>query len=166
MQRRFHPLATSLLLGSVLLAPACVIAPAQQPAESPSTGAASKATLIVHVTGIRSTKGKIGVALWRDAKGFPEAVVNAAQQQWVDIDASKMTAQAVFEHVPRGVYAVTAMHDENGNRKFDKNLIGVPKEGYGVSNNPPRRMSPPKFNEAKLSLDQPEQIIEIKLIYW
>jgi uncharacterized protein (DUF2141 family) len=167
MRRRFHPLAINLLFGSILFALVCKITPAQQPAEGPPTNAATKSTLIIHVSGIRSTKGKIGVALWRDAKGFPEEVEKyAAEQQYVDIDAKTMTALAVFKDVPRGVCAVTVLHDENNNHKFDKSLIGVPKEGYGMSNNPPKRMGPPKFDEAKFALDQPEKTIEIKLIYW
>jgi uncharacterized protein (DUF2141 family) len=57
------------------------------------------------------------------------------------------------------------MHDENMNGKLDKNFVGAPKEGYGASNNPKKRMGPPKFDEAKFSLNKPEQTIEIKLMY-
>jgi len=33
----------------------------------------------------------------------------------------------------RGSYAIVAIHDENANGKLDKNVLGVPKEGYGAS---------------------------------
>jgi uncharacterized protein (DUF2141 family) len=51
------------------------------------------------------------------------------------------------------------------NGKLDKNFVGAPKEGYGASNNPRKRMGPPPFDEARFSLNQPQQLIEIKLIY-
>jgi uncharacterized protein (DUF2141 family) len=34
----------------------------------------------------------------------------------------------------QGVYAAFAFHDGNGNGKVDANLVGVPTEGFGFSN--------------------------------
>ena len=39
----------------------------------------------------------------------------------------------VFDRVPAGTYAVAAMHDEDGDGEMDKNLIGLPTEGYCAS---------------------------------
>jgi uncharacterized protein (DUF2141 family) len=62
------------------------------------------------------------------------------------------------------VYAAAVFHDENMNGKFDKNIIGIPKEGYGASNNPERRMRPPSFEETSFSL-KTDQSCDIRLIY-
>jgi uncharacterized protein (DUF2141 family) len=71
----------------------------------------------------------------------------------------------VFTDLPAGVYAVSVFHDENMNQKLDKNFVGVPKEGYGASNNPKKKMGPPSFEEAKFQLSGTEQSLEIKLMY-
>jgi uncharacterized protein (DUF2141 family) len=123
------------------------------------------ATLRIRVTGVRNNKGRIALALFQSEAGFPGDSSKAVRLQPAEIDAQTRSAQFVLERVPYGVYAVSVFHDENMNGKLDKNFVGAPKEGYGASNNPRKRMGPPPFDEAKFSLDQPEQSIEIKLIY-
>ena len=68
-------------------------------------------------------------------------------------------------NVPDGVYAVSVFHDENMNQKLDKNFMGVPKEGYGASNNPKKKLGPPNFSETKFQLNGTQQSLEIKLVY-
>lgn len=121
--------------------------------------------LTIRVTGARNAKGKIGVALFRDANGFPGDSSKAFRVQQTQIDEQTLSAQVIFEGVPKGTYAVSVFHDENMNGKLDKNFVGAPKEGYGASNNPKKRMGPPKFDEAKFSVDEPQNSVEIKLIY-
>ena len=158
---RVRFVAVSLILGIALLAASLPLA-----ARGGAGKDAATSTVIVHVTGIRNAKGKIGVALFANANGFPEEVGKSAAQKWVPIESQSLDAEAIFEHVPPGVYAVTALHDENANGKLDKGRLGIPREGYGVSNNPPKRMRPPRFDEAKITVDRPECRVEIKLIYW
>ena len=122
-------------------------------------------TLAVRIVHIRNTKGKIWVALFQSAQGFPEDDSKAFRIQESSIDPQTLTAQVVFANVPQGVYAVSTFHDENLNGKVDKNLIGIPKEGYGTSNNPGRKMRPPTFEEAHFSSNT-HQPLEIRLIYW
>jgi uncharacterized protein (DUF2141 family) len=43
--------------------------------------------------------------------------------------------------------------------------MGIPKEGYGASNNPKKKMGPPSFEETKFQLNGTDQSLEIKLIY-
>ena len=130
--------------------------------EAQSTGTA---TLTVHVIGARNTKGKIRAALFRGAEGFPNDASQAIQKQAADINPQPSSAQIVFSDLPAGVYAVSVFHDENMNQKLDKNFVGVPKEGYGASNNPKKRMGPPSFEETKFRLSGTEQSLEIKLMY-
>ncbi len=122
-------------------------------------------TLTIKITGARNAKGKIGVALFQQATGFPEDTSKAVRAQDVDIDTNTMSAQVVFGDLPQGAYAVSVRHDENTNGKLDKNFVGIPKEGYGASNNAAKKRRAPKFDEAKFSLNAPEQTIDIKLIY-
>jgi uncharacterized protein (DUF2141 family) len=130
--------------------------------EAQSTGTA---TLIVHVTGTRNAKGKIRAALFSVGEGFPNDASKAIQVQSADIDPQTSSAQIVFTNVPEGVYAVSVFHDENMNQRLDKNFMGVPKEGYGASNNPKKKMGPPNFAETKFQLSGTQQSLEIKLTY-
>jgi uncharacterized protein (DUF2141 family) len=123
------------------------------------------ATLTIRVTGVRNNKGRIVLALFQGEAGFPGDASKAVRSQQAEIEARTQSAQFVLPGVPYGQYAVSVFHDENMNGKLDKNFVGAPKEGYGASNNPRKRMGPPPFEEAKFSLNQPAQSIEIKLMY-
>ncbi len=123
------------------------------------------ATLTIRIIGVRNNKGRIALALFQSEAGFPGDSSKAMRLQQAEIDAQTQSAQFTLQGIPYGVYAVSVFHDENMNGKLDKNFVGAPKEGYGASNNPRKRMGPPPFSEASFSLNQPEQSIEIKLIY-
>ena len=130
--------------------------------EAQSTGTA---TLTVHVIGARNSKGKVRAALFSGAEGYPNDASKAVQTQSADIDPQTSSAQIVFTNVPDAVYAVSVFHDENMNQKLDKNFVGVPKEGYGASNNPKKKMGPPNFAETKFQLSGTQQPLEIELMY-
>ena len=51
----------------------------------------------------------------------------------------------IFENILPAKYAIRYFHDENENDKLDTNLLGIPKEGYGMSNNPYSVFGPKKF---------------------
>jgi uncharacterized protein (DUF2141 family) len=152
-------LTTTVLSVGLLLT---IAAELSAPLEAQTTGTAN---LTVQVTGARNAKGKIRVALFRDGKGFPNDASQAVHTQAADIDPQTLSAQVVFAELPAGVYAVSVFHDENMNEKLDKNFMGVPKEGYGASNNPKKKMGPPNFDETKFQLGGTEQSVEIKLMY-
>ena len=100
-----------------------------------------------------------------DGKGFPNDASQAVHTQAADIDPQTLSAQVVFADLPAGVYAVSVFHDENMNERLDKNFMGVPKEGYGASNNPKKKMRPPNFDETKFQIGVADQSVEIKLMY-
>jgi len=130
----------------------------------PLPDGAAMGVLTIKVTGVRNAKGKIGVALFQGEASFPDGS-KALRKQQAEIDGQTQSAEVVLSDLPPGVYAVSVLHDENMNGKLDKNFLGIPQEGYGFSNNPGKKMRAPNFDEAKFSLNAPEQTIEIKLIY-
>lgn len=115
-------------------------------------------TLTVRIAGIRNPKGNLIVKLSRDS--------NIVEMRKVEIDRKTLTAQVVYRKLPQGVYAVSLFHDENMNGKLDSSFMGIPKEGYGFSNNPPKRIGQPKYAETTFKLSQPEYTTEIELVYW
>jgi uncharacterized protein (DUF2141 family) len=131
------------------------------PAPSPDTS-----TLIVKVAGLRNARGKIDALLFRSADGFPDKDSRATASEAVPIDPKTLTAEVTFPNVPRGPAAVTVLHDENMNEKLDTNILGIPREGYGASNNPKKRYRAPTFAEAQFVVSQATQTIHINVIYW
>ena len=51
-----------------------------------------------------------------------------------------------------GDYAVAIYHDKNNNKKFDKNFLGIPRERFGMSNNPKFGLKSPEYEEAVFSV--------------
>ncbi|MCB1303613.1 MAG: DUF2141 domain-containing protein [Leptospiraceae bacterium] len=105
--------------------------------------------LFVHVTGLRNSDGFAGALLFRPGAGFPDQKALAFRMAGSRIDANQ--ALIVFADVPSGDYALSVLHDENENRKMDKNLISMPKEGFGFSNNPQTGLRVPDFEESRFS---------------
>lgn len=62
-----------------------------------------------------------------------------------------------------GNYSVAIYHDKNSNAFFDKNFLGLPKERFGMSNNPKFTTKSPKFEEATFSVPAEGVEMEIKL---
>jgi uncharacterized protein (DUF2141 family) len=61
--------------------------------------------------------------------------------------------------------AVGVLHDEDGDKRMATGLFGIPKEGFGVSNNPRILFGPPRFEDARL-VPQPGQPIIIDMKYF
>ncbi|MCB4798903.1 DUF2141 domain-containing protein [Neotamlana laminarinivorans] len=53
-----------------------------------------------------------------------------------------------FKNILPGTYAIIGTHDQNDNNRMDFYDTGMPKESYGVSNNPVM-YGPPEFAQAK-----------------
>lgn len=125
------PRHARVLAAASLLAPAiAVVIPAAVPAEAQDSG-----SLVVTVTGLHSAKGQLIACLWRDKDGFPSCEKSkTAMRRTIRVSGPSM--EISFPGVAPGQYAVTVLHDEDGNGRMKHNLIGMPAEGVGVSNNP------------------------------
>lgn len=118
--------------------------------------------LRIHVDGFRNTKGNLGTVVFKTPDGWPEDISKSFRDGPAPIDPGTRTATAVW-HVPPGDYAVAAIHDENSNHKLDRNMIGVPKEGFGFANNPHVGLSAPGFDRALVHVACPSTEIAIHL---
>lgn len=116
----------------------------------PATPAAE---LVVRIGGLVAADGQVGCALFAAPEGFPTDG-GRAQQLWQPARASGISCR--FDGLAAGRYAVAVSHDLNGNRRVDTNWLGMPTEGWGVSNNVRPALRAPRFEEAAfvLSADQ------------
>jgi uncharacterized protein (DUF2141 family) len=105
---------------------------------------AETGTLLILVKGFKSTEGQLMVALYNSADGF--LVKDPYKGSITEISANEELIR--FENLPYGDYAVAAIHDMNNDGKLDKNVLGIPTEGYGFSNNAIDKYGPPTFLQA------------------
>jgi uncharacterized protein (DUF2141 family) len=50
------------------------------------------------------------------------------------------------------------LHDKNGNNQMDFESNGMPKEAYGMSNNP-MSYGPPQFSDAAIEVKEDQKIV-------
>lgn len=118
----------------------------------------------VKILDIRNSKGTIACALFSAPDGFPTEYLKSATNIMV-IKVKKAQARCDFEDIPHGTYALAVIHDENMNGKLDTNALGIPKEGYGFSNDAKGVIGAPSFSAASFPYDGGDLELTISLHY-
>ena len=108
------------------------------------------ADLTITIDNLRSSQGQVLLCVFSaessDREAFPDCTKGRPVRQSKEaIGAGRVVV--TYKGLKDGVYAVAAVHDENGNGELDANFLGIPTEGIGISNNP-RLMGKPNFAEA------------------
>ncbi|MEJ0054323.1 MAG: DUF2141 domain-containing protein [Bacteroidota bacterium] len=111
-------------------------------------------SLTVVVRNVKDAQGQVRVALFNNEKDFMKLRLDGKITE-----AQKGEVRIVFENVPQGEYAISVMHDENQNDKLDSNLVGIPKEGFGFSNDVMGMFGPPSFEKARFAFPVSEPVI-------
>lgn len=106
------------------------------------------ASINITITNIKNTKGVVRIGIINKEKDFP---YEASTGKKIPISGNSVNVK--FTGLAPGEYAIAVHHDENCNDKVDKNVLGVPLEGYCFSNNVKALVAPPKFKFAKFVLD-------------
>ncbi len=100
------------------------------------------------------------IALFDRAEGFPEDHSGATP---FTLDLS-VAQEIVLKDLAPGEYAIAVYHDENSDFEMNTNALGIPKEGFGFSNNPRILFGAPKYKKVKFRLKENEsKKMEIKL---
>jgi uncharacterized protein (DUF2141 family) len=94
---------------------------------------------------VRADGGVVRCGLFTE-KGWLKAPVQAAVAS-----VRGGAAVCVFKGVTKGVYGISAFHDQNNNGKLDTNFIGLPTEDYCASRDARSSFGPPRFGDAKFS---------------
>ncbi len=119
----------------------------------------AQSQLEVVVKGIKNDKGNVRVGIFKDKESF----LKKADYGKV-VKASQGEAKVVFE-LPAGVYAISVIHDENGNDELDSGMFGIPKEGFGFGNDAMGTFGPPGFEKASITVEPQKMSISIALRY-
>ena len=138
------------------MTPAPLLKPAPSSTPPSADAASSPATLHLVFQGLRSDRGTVRVCLWSEGDGFPDCKAGH--------HVRKLTVSATADRVvldvaglAPGEYGVSAIHDENDNRRLDKSFVGLPTEGVAFSNNASAPFGPPKFGKVRFPVTGPTQ---------
>ena len=118
----------------------------------------------VKILHIRNSTGTVACALFEAPAGFPIEFLRYATNIMV-IKIRDTQARCDFLDIPPETYALAVIHDENMNGKLDTNWLGVPREGYGFSNDAKVLFGAPEFSAASFQYDGQNLELTISLHY-
>ncbi len=115
----------------------------------------SQYNLTIEIGSLRNNSGEVLLEL-NDENG---KMINGFSEKIVDNKCVIMV-----ENIKPGKYAFKYFHDENKDKKLNTNILGIPKEGYGFSNNAKGKFGPPSFREMIFKVNQ-DSLIKCKSSY-
>jgi uncharacterized protein (DUF2141 family) len=110
---------------------------------------AAQHMLTVKVEGLKSSEGLVAVAVYNTSSAFlkdGKAFTGAFET------TKKGTTMISIPNLPKGTYAVSIFHDENGNKQLDTNFVGIPKEPVAFSKAQMKMFGPPGFEECAFEI--------------
>ena len=143
-----HPIPVSMVL---LLLVGCI-------AES----LFADASVAVTVNRVRPGKGVVRIALVNKVQFLKRGKLKNPLQKGIVKPLSK-SVHYEFKDVAPGDYAVQVLQDFDQNGNMTNNWLGLPKEPWGMSNNPPVRLGPPKWERAKFTVTDSSEVVKVSL---
>ena len=162
--RRFQPFLKGM--GASALG-AIVVLLAVSSGDRPATAAESCWTnplqILVTIDNVRSSEGLVTAVLYDDQ---PEHFLKKGKRlDRTRVEALEGETKLCLEPPGSGDYAIAIYHDENGNKKFDRNFLGIPEEGYGFSNNPGFKFGKPDLEEVLFQTNGTKKEVTVSVIY-
>ena len=121
----------------------------------------SAADLSVTIPNIKENRGEIVIAIFDKSESFPKY---GDPYRTIRFPVESKEAVYVLEDIDLGSYAIAIYHDENHDGKCNVDFLGIPKEGYGFSNNVKPILRAPSFESCEIKLLD-NKAISVNLIY-
>ena len=121
----------------------------------------STGTLTIQIDNVRNARGVVHVDICPQPQFLGDDCTYVG-----DAQAHAGSVTVTVHNLPPGQYAAQVFHDENRNKKVDRALFGVPKEGIGFSNDARISLGPPKWADAKFDFSGQSQAITLKMRYF
>lgn len=115
-----------------------------KPLEAPDTCNANLAQIRVTVNNVGSG-GVLNVELYNDPDNF---LFKKGRKRKVRIPAAAGQQKVCMNLDQPGTYAVAVYHDKDGDRKLKKHWNLMPREPFGLSNNPENLTGFPSFSDS------------------
>lgn len=117
---------------------------------------AQECAVSVSIANVQAVEGAILGALYDEQGWGGESLANARAS--VTDGAPRLCFEA-----PPGRYGVRLFHDRDGDGRLAANLVGIPTEPFGFSNDAPVQFGPPSFEAAAFDLGEDGSAITITL---
>ena len=118
--------------------------------------------LTLKITGLRSGRGHLAISVFNrsGAAGFPGDSKQALRSLYIPLEGRKELVVEI-DSLSDGPWALALMHDEDSNGKL-RSVLGIPREGFGFSNNPVVYVGPPSLEKCLLTPSTEKAEVEIK----
>jgi uncharacterized protein (DUF2141 family) len=112
----------------------------------------------VVVEGVENPVGEIRIAVFDSENRYLD------EPRYAEIvPVSDTMIEWQIEDLAYGQYAIAVYHDKNKNGKLDTNLLGIPTENYGFSNNARGKFGPASWDQAKFLVKDRSAVHRIKI---
>lgn len=124
----------------------------------------ARGSVKIEIIRLKNDVGQVGIVLHNRADAFPSDASRGLRS--VFVKPVQKSVSYTFDDIPPGSYAIAVFHDEDSNKRLNTGIFGIPKEGYGTSNNVKGVFAPPSFKEASFVLPRDQLVqIQIRMIY-
>ena len=145
MKKRFLVMVSSLLLSGFYI----------------HSVAAEDDNVKLEIVGLSNHSGTVNIAVFNKPDGFPNNPEKALRRFTLPISDNNTAITQLA--LPKGKYAFAVFHDTDGNGKLNKNIFGIPTEGYGFSGTTGMRLASPKFDDFLVTVGAHEEVVVIHL---
>jgi uncharacterized protein (DUF2141 family) len=118
--------------------------------------------LTLVITNLRTATDPVIVSLYNSEKDFLQNKGSLKQYHFIP-NKKKLTAQITDRDY--GEYAIAAFQDENQSGKMDKNVLGIPKEAWCLSNNIKPKLKAPNYKDCIFEYDAKSNTISMKMVW-
>jgi uncharacterized protein (DUF2141 family) len=117
--------------------------------------------LSIHVSLLKAIPSVLNITIYGTNNEFP-STSDYLKTYKFKINSSKYTA--VLKGVKYGSYAIAMYQDENNSGQINKNVLGVPTERYGFSQNYMPKIKAPSFDNCKFIFSKKSSAISVQMI--
>ncbi|VVM26720.1 hypothetical protein BSPWISOXPB_9633 [uncultured Gammaproteobacteria bacterium] len=116
----------------------------------------------INISNIKPIVGKLSIALDTKDTYNKDDKSNSVFSARKNISTSKH--KIIISDVDAGTYALSIFHDVDNDNKLSTNLLGMPNEGYGFSNNVVGNFGKPTFKEASFIVNGEQETIKLNVV--
>lgn len=147
---RFSPCAPRISCVTRSIALALTVTAASSLGDVRAEDAPESGGLTIHVTNIKHEDAPLRLQIVDEA-AFGGSGSGIAQ---LVVPAKIGGVRISLDSLPAGEYAIRVMQDLDGDGKLGTNLVGMPNEPWGMSNDAVGQFGPPSFSDARFVMPE------------
>ena len=118
--------------------------------------------LTIDVQNIEVVEGNIRIGVFNRSESF---LKQGTSFRTYVVAVEGNTETIVINDLPKGDYAFMLYHDMNSDGRLNQNILGIPTEPFGFSNNVKPKFAKPTFEECRFLLAE-DRVMNIGLRYF